>query len=281
MSVSPEHGDGLAARIGAALREHHLIRGVAYYGIGAAVLQTLAQYFPQREAYSGERLQLVTLPFTLAVTRAFADLRAEDRAAWETVDLAGGLPELAQGAALGAAMLLTTLGIARAQGWVSAPAWGWTIHTPGALAQSLVMMTGGHLAVALNEELVFRGYGYTTLTRAMPPAAAAAITTALFAVAHPLTPRVLFGEAALGLALLAMRVRRGSIWMPVGYHWAWNALQGAVLGPDDGAPSLRPLRTHGPPLWIGRPGHPEPGLLSAAVSLSVALGVLASGRKRG
>lgn len=134
--------------------------------------------------------------------------------------------------------------------------------------------------MALNEELVFRGYGYTTLRLAMPAAAAGAITTALFALAHPLTPRTLAGETALGLALLALRARSDGIWMPVGYHWAWNTLQTAVLGAVEGSPSLRPLRTHGPPVWVGRPGYPDPGLLSAAVSLVVALAVAAQVRTR-
>jgi hypothetical protein len=38
-------------------------------------------------------------------------------------------------------------------------------------------------------------------------------------------------------------------------------------------PSLRPLVVDGPLRWMGRPGHPEPGLLSARLQAGVALGV--------
>jgi hypothetical protein len=83
----------------------------------------------------------------------------------------------------------------------------------------------------------------------------------------------LLGQAALGTALLMLRLRSGSIWAPLGYHWAWNLLQTACFGPAGGPPSLRPLLVDGPVLWVGRPGSPEPGLLSTLVQVGVALGV--------
>ena len=37
------------------------------------------------------------------------------------------------------------------------------------------------------------------------------------------------------------------------------------------APSIRPLQVQGPQRWMGRPGAPEPGLLSTLVHLVIAL----------
>jgi hypothetical protein len=59
--------------------------------------------------------------------------------------------------------------------------------------------------------------------------------------------------------------------MHVGYHWASTVLQTAVFGAPDAAPSLRPLRVHGPERSMGKPGQPEPGLLSMLVHLAMVL----------
>lgn len=280
----PYHQETLSpmlARATAYLRENHLARGGAYLGVAALTMQSFSFFVPRAAQYDLERIQLAVLPITLGVTRSFAALRAEDLAAWQAVPVRSGLRKFAQGAGLGAGVLLATLGIARSQSWLSAPKWGAQDSSPARVAGSMAVLAIGHLAIAWNEELVFRGYSHTTLALALGRPLADGVLVALFALFHPLKPRTLVGEAALGLALLALRDRHGDIWMPVGYHWAWNALQTAVFGPADGPPSLRPLVVHGPAEWVGRPGHPEPGYLSTLVSLAVAVGVfLWSRRKR-
>jgi hypothetical protein len=67
-----------------------------------------------------------------------------------------------------------------------------------------------------------------------------------------------------------LRLAQKSIWLPIGYHLAWNLIQTAVLGPPTGLPSLLPMEVDGPELWVGRPGHPVPGLLMMAVHIGVA-----------
>jgi membrane protease YdiL (CAAX protease family) len=271
----------LLARAANYLHDAHLARGGAYLGLAAITMQAFTSLLPRSTYYDLERVHLAVLPITLGVTRAFAELRAEDRAHWQAVPVRSGLAKFAQGAGIGAGALLITLGIARSQGWLSAPKWGFEDTHPMHVAGSMAVSTLGHLAVAWNEELVFRGYGHRTLALALPRPLADTLLIALFALAHPLKPRTLVGEAALGLALLALRHHYDDIWMPVGYHWAWNTLQTAAFGPSDGAPSLRPLVVHGPPEWVGRPGHPEPGYLSTLASLAVAIGIFLWSRRRG
>jgi membrane protease YdiL (CAAX protease family) len=78
--------------------------------------------------------------------------------------------------------------------------------------------------------------------------------------------------AALAGALLALlRLRTGNLWHVAGFHWGWNITQKAIFGPPDGAPSLRPLQLHGPPEWVGRPGHPDPGWLQIATTTVMTL----------
>jgi membrane protease YdiL (CAAX protease family) len=253
------------------LRDRHLLRGMVYFAAGAAVFQTVTPLFPRRQKASFDGLHVAVLPLTLAVTRAFAELQPGDKARWQTRPGASDAQHLALGMLMGGAAILSTLGIARAKGWLSAPEWGTAHVRQAALARSMLLISIEHLAVATNEEIVFRGYGYTTLRRALPTPIAGACVTTLFALFHPLRPNVLIGESALGLALLALRVSSDGVWMPLGYHWMWNTLQGAVFGPDDGPPSLRPLHIHGPSAWVGRPGYPEPGILSTAVNASLAI----------
>ena len=273
MSQQPDTLPSIVARATTCLRENHLARGGAYLGVAALAMQSFSFFFPRSAQYDLERVHLSVLPITLLVTRGFAELRAEDRAHWQAVPVRRGLRTFAQGAGIGAGALLATLAIARSQNWLSAPNWGSQQTPTPRVAGSMAVLAIGHLAVAWNEELVFRGYGHTTLALALGRPLADTVLVTLFALFHPWKPRTLVGEAALGLALLALRDYHGNIWMPVGYHWAWNTLQTAVFGPPDGPPSLRPLVVHGPAEWVGRPGHPEPGYLSTLVNLVVAVGV--------
>lgn len=259
------------------LRTSPGLRGVAYLGAAAALLEGVsAALGPAQTPEAGLLLHLAVLPGGLLITAAF--LRLEGRRRWTELPIRAGLRQLGAGAALGAAAFLAVAGSAAAQGWASAPEWGWEQAAPGAVLQAVAFQSLGHLAVAWNEELVFRGYGFATLREAWGEPAAIVALTLLFAAFHQLTPRVLLGQAALGAALMALRVASGGLWLPLGYHWAWNVMQTAVLGPPDGLPSLRPLTVTGPAWWLGRPGHPEPGLLSAAVNLAVAGGVWWLGR---
>jgi membrane protease YdiL (CAAX protease family) len=264
---------GLLTKVINHLRRSHLTRATAYFVVGGATMQGLGMVVPRARYFDLERIHLLVFPITLAVTRGFAQLRPEDQARWTLMEQTGSLGKALQGAGIGSAALLAMLGIARAQGWVSAPHWGEATDDGLTPAESAAILAVSHLAIAINEELVFRGYGYTTLSLALPEPLPSAIVTALFAMAHPIKLRTLVGEAALGLALLALRQRSGSIWMPVGFHWASNFLQSAVFGPPDGAPSLRPLQLHGPAFWLGRPGHPDPGLLATLTCLAVAAGI--------
>jgi CAAX protease family protein len=74
-----------------------------------------------------------------------------------------------------------------------------------------------------------------------------------------------------GTTLMRLWLHTDALWLPLGYHWAWNVLQTAIFGTPGSAPSLRPLQVHGPERWMGKPGQPEPGLLSTLVHLVMAL----------
>ena len=165
--------------------------------------------------------------------------------------------------------------IARTLYWVSFPSWGWQKASIEEVATSLVTLAIYYLAVAVTEEIIFRGYAFQQVQLALGSPAAAVLLTALFARAHGSEPLSLIGQTASGVLFMALRLTSGSLWMPVGCHFGVSYAQTALMGPTDGAPSLLPLENHGPKAWLGRPGYPEPGIITAIAYLLATAAVVA------
>ena len=89
------------------------------------------------------------------------------------------------------------------------------------------------IAIApITEELFFRGFMFAGLRRALPFAAAAAISAGLWGLFHftgPGTWGVVLQLAAFGIALSWLYERTGSIWPPIAVHAINNALAFALL----------------------------------------------------
>ncbi|HEU4323769.1 MAG TPA: CPBP family intramembrane glutamic endopeptidase, partial [Roseiflexaceae bacterium] len=194
-------------------------RGLLYLGAAVMLFESVGRQFDRRSPNDLLAVHLIVLPLGVGLTAA---LRRLEGVSWWQVPPAEGVPQGLAGIGLGAAAFLSVAGIAASQGWASAPVWGWTETSRTELLQSVAFLAVSHLAVAGNEELVFRGYGLETLRAAIGPVAAAAVLTALFALFHERRPQVLLGQAVTGATLMVLRLTSGSLWMPVGYHWAWN-----------------------------------------------------------
>ena len=93
------------------------------------------------------------------------------------------------------------------------------------------------LAVGCLEELLFRGYLLTTLTRGLGYWPAAVLLSALFTAAHARNP----GETVAGLSavfLFGMLFcgivnRTGSLWLAIGIHAGWDWAQSFLYGVAD------------------------------------------------
>jgi membrane protease YdiL (CAAX protease family) len=131
---------------------------------------------------------------------------------------------------------------------------------PALIGRTLVLSILFFLVAAAAEETMFRGYPLQTMARAHLAWVAILITAALFASAHLGNPNVVAGftfinTALAGIWLCAAYLRTRSLWFPLGIHWSWNWLMGAVLGiPVSGIAKLQPtslLRaTDAGPAWI-------------------------------
>ncbi|WP_323035895.1 CPBP family intramembrane glutamic endopeptidase [Pararhodobacter sp.] len=96
----------------------------------------------------------------------------------------------------------------------------------------LLSLTYSMIWISISEEIMFRGLLFPALRRQMPLWPAIGLTSALFGAVHLLNA---LGDGDLvgaiiqtiaatmtGFLLLALRLRRGSLWPAILYHMAWN-----------------------------------------------------------
>jgi membrane protease YdiL (CAAX protease family) len=245
------------------------VRSIAYLSGAVVILEASRSGIDFTRPEATVRLHLRVFPASAALT--YLMLRLEGRTEMTPVPIRRGLAHALLGAGVGATAWLLVLGVAHAKEWVSLPAWGWEQTPPSAVIQSVMLNGIGQLAVAWNEEMLFRGYGFETLRAAVGTGATAGLLIPLFALYHGFSPRVLAGMSIAGTLFTVLRLQTHGVWFGVGYHWAWNVMQTAVFGPPDGLPSIRPLHVQNSSTWMGRPGYPEPGWFPTLVSLAVTI----------
>jgi hypothetical protein len=102
------------------------------------------------------------------------------------------------------------------------------------------------ILAAAAEEAMFRGYPLQTMTRSGLAWAAIILTSVIFSIGHLDNPNVVPGftfvnTALAGVWLSIAYLRTRSLWFPLGVHWAWNWMMGAVVGlPVSGIERLTP-----------------------------------------
>jgi membrane protease YdiL (CAAX protease family) len=156
--------------------------------------------------------------------------------------------QFALGLAIGAALMLAPALLLWAFGAVR-----WQMSAEGASA--LLPSLGLFAAVAITEELMFRGFLFQRLIAGLGPWFAQVLIGALFVLTHA---DALRGAGAIGFAAMinifvasvlfgAAFLRTRSLAMPIGLHLAADFVQGGVLG-------------------FGVSGNDDPGLLQPALS---------------
>jgi uncharacterized protein len=110
------------------------------------------------------------------------------------------------------------------------------------------------------EEVLFRGYPLQTVLRSWPVWAAIIPTSLGFAAIHLGNPNTVPGfsfinTALAGVWLAVAYLRTRSLWFPLGIHWSWNWMMGAVLGlPVSGISAITPQplmrATDQGPAWL-------------------------------
>lgn len=272
---SAEAHPGPSSLLIGSLQHHAGLRSTTYLAsmVAAALLARQVQrlYLPSSAMIDRRlALHLTALPLVVIGTAVFVRLRPEDYAGWQRLTLRQGLGHAALGGGLATAAALTVIGIAWTQGWVGLGD-GDVLPSDQHTLRATLLIQLANVAVAFNEEMVFRGYGLETLTESTGRPLAIAILTPLFALWHGPGWMVFWGQSALGLAMTTLRLGSGSLWLPFGYHFTWNYLQTAILGDPRFFTSLYPVPLTGPTLWVGQIEPPTPALLDLLVHLSIAL----------
>jgi uncharacterized protein len=197
--------------------------------IGQYWLQTLLRYVGVPSG--GWQLGLVTLA-TFACTWACTRLRREPLASVGFRLDRRWMREVGVGTAIGIGQVLAAVSMIWALGGVRMglnPEWSLWALASGSLLFVLV---------ALQEEVLFRGFLFQRLRDGLGAWPALLLLATLFAVSHGDNPGMeatttlvatldmTLGGIVLGLAYLRTR----SLALPIGIHLGWNWMQGSILG---------------------------------------------------
>jgi membrane protease YdiL (CAAX protease family) len=226
-----------------------------------------------------ETSSLSAVIFTAAVLRRFVDRQPLTTLGFHSrraaLDLLAGL-------AFGLAMMTACVIALLAGGW----AW-WDPNgrfVPSTLALALFTM----LLNTVTQEVLVRGFVQRTLQELFTETAAVIVSALIFAGMHagaihdrPLPATSLF---AAGILLGTARSLTDNLWLPIGIHFGWNALQGPVLGQLVSGQSLsagRQLVYIAGPTWItGGTFGIEGGVIALTVTFLAAVVLLAGDRVR-
>jgi uncharacterized protein len=108
-----------------------------------------------------------------------------------------------------------------------------------------LLWAAGMVLVGLAEEWWFRGYALQALARGTGFWPAAVISSLIFGALHVSKPDEnfidIFNIIALGMIMCFALQRTGSLWLPVGFHTAFDFMQFFVIGTRNGG--ARPVGT--------------------------------------
>lgn len=204
-----------------------VVVGFLMVGVSASASQQLGRLLPA--AVRGPAAAMLAAGCALGAYSLF--VRLYERR-WPVEIGPAKLPRgLPTGFVLGAALLLASAGLIHAGGWSvvaqTAPRADW----PRLIGTALAVQVGA----AVVEEILLRGVLFRVVEQWLGSWVALVLSALLFGLLHAGNPNATWA-AALGLSLqagvllaAAYMVSR-SLWLPIGLHWGWNAVQAGVVG---------------------------------------------------
>lgn len=230
-------------------------------------------------AYIGQGLGVI---LAVAIARKYLDRR-------RVIDLGlrpgpAALPDFVFGLILGAGLQLLIFLVHFFCGWITIRLPSFTPHgipvpgipapsiptpaPPAATLVALALMLLIFTLVAVNEELLVRGYILQNLTEAYGKSKAALASALLFGAMHLTNANAslagVLNITLSGIFFAAAYWATKSLYLPIGLHLSWNFFLGPVFGfPVSGFsywPSIISTTVIGPELWTGGAFGPEAGL---------------------
>ena len=132
--------------------------------------------------------------------------------------------------------------------------------------------------VAVGEEIIFRGVVFRWIDEKWGFPAALAASALIFGFVHIANPgATLWSSIAIaieaGLLLGAAYKWSGTLWVPIGIHWAWNFSQGNIFGflvsGQDAGQSLLHASIQGPDSLTGGAFGAEASVIAVIIGLAV------------
>jgi membrane protease YdiL (CAAX protease family) len=138
---------------------------------------------------------------------------------------------------------------------------------PTAVFVPLLLLMG-----AAGEEILFRGYGFQVLLRALGPYATIVPVGVLFALLHVSNPNAeqyalgLVNTAGFGILFGYAFLRSQDLWLPIGLHYGWNVTL-PFFGVNISGITMKVtgyvLEWNAGPLWSGGEYGPEASILTS------------------
>jgi membrane protease YdiL (CAAX protease family) len=112
---------------------------------------------------------------------------------------------------------------------------GWYRIGSAAFSSAFYTQLSFFFLVACGEEVIFRGIVFRYIDKRWNTLWALAVSALLFGVLHIFNEEAtIWSVAAIAIEaglMLGMAYKvSGTLWLPIGIHWAWNVLEGPVLG---------------------------------------------------
>jgi CAAX protease family protein len=195
--------------------------------------------------------------------------------------------ELALGLGLGALLMFGVLAVELAMGWVKVTG-SFAAVSGQPFAATILVGVVAVAAVAFGEEASYRGYPIKNLTEGVGRARWGSVTAVLvaavfFGLAHATNENATWlttiNIVIFGLLFGTCYVLTGALALPIGLHFAWDFVQGFVLGVvaegKEYGSVLVVANDSSATLWTGQPYGAEGGLMGTAAFLAGFLGVFA------
>ncbi len=233
--------------------------------------------------FSGITKETITLMISAAsgLAAAFLLLKFLDRRDIRSLGMGfrpGAIGEFSWGLLIGFVMLCLAVLLPYAFGFYDIR---FSLHDTETIIWGLTGNLMLYLMVGFNEEIMFRGYLFQSLTEGIGKIPATLVFSVVFGLAHAGNPNVsVFGVINIilaGILLSAAYLQTRSLWLPIGIHTAWNFTQGFIWGlPVSGTTPRTPLvlsMETGPDWITGGTFGPEGGAVCTFFCILATLAV--------
>lgn len=164
-----------------------------------------------------------------------------------------------------------------------------TVDVRGTVWEEICWWLLVFLTVAVGEEMIFRGIIFRQIDERWNTWTALIVSALLFGFIHlPNNGATWWSSLAIaieaGLMLGAAYKWSGSLWLPIGIHWAWNFTQGNVFGAsvsgNVAGGSLLEMQVNGPDIITGGDFGPEASIVAVTLGIIYTLVFLFTRNRR-